>query len=383
MHGPDPTIAVYQKCQGPKCNHSWVDLSGRRNKCVLCGSTKLSRPKTLQRVSSAFSRGVDTIELMNEMATLREAYEKRLNELLKLKTINEPKSAMHERALESLVLTFSIAHQLNQHEKATRLAHIIGLSLIRRSKTLAIRSIKDFADLETARLWFELLDNPGLIATVNMEIAQAADTCFISDCKERFTILQLGYYHGNRALEYFTNNRHIHLEQLQNCITRINQQLCATAQAMSYVQGSRMIKDSLKGISDAVYKLAKEVRDGFSELSSTNDAGFEILSNAVVNSGNTVASSIHYSSKEIAAANFEAGNQIAFAIDKHSKATKSCLSEGASAISDSVREVGENCRQGLLSLGDRIAFSTIGAGALHAAIIDDEFEHITSKLLTD
>jgi hypothetical protein len=381
MKAPNDIIAVYQQCQSPLCQHSWVDLLGRRDRCIVCGCRHVARPVALQRVSAALARGVANRKLRAEHETLKRAYNQRLSELLTLRSMTDPCAAEDARAIESLTLAFSIAAQLEDHGKALAIAHLVGLALIRRSRSRPLRSLQGFADLETAALWFRLLENAGLLATVDQEFAYAADTCIVSAAEERFIVLQLGYYHGTNALRYFDDVDDKSVQRLSECIGRLNAQLSSAAQAAGYVQGSHIVREGLDGVRDAVSSLAEAVRDGFAELAAANLAGFEMLSNSVVRSGQTLASAVVQSGNNVAAAQFSAGSQVAAAIRGHGQQLEDGLSSAGRAISESVRSAGDRARDGMISAGTRIALGAVGAGVLHASILDDEFEKIASRLL--
>jgi hypothetical protein len=233
---------------------------------------------------------------------------------------------------------------------------LIGSGYFSRAQDKDIRALNDLADLAAAGQWFRHLRQDEWVASVDLLIGLKTGHTVLEHVRDKYLLLQISRVHLHRARQYYAGQN---LPEIQQRVEKesdwINDQLSNAINAAAQIEAAQINAQSR-------VQAAETIGNSINQLSLSVEQGLDALGNRIEAAGGRIAAALAWGAKYVGDSNREG------------------LRGLGRELGQSIDRAGDKAANAMSGLGIKMALGMVGAGALHAFIMDGTLRDVADKV---
>lgn len=362
------------------CGHKWVDYSGAREFCYMCGRKNISETLSLNDIKYAIR------SLRNEDRKYLDKYTKRasvLKQRYKETTdlyLNRAKDIfakiqvlynqgnISDKVIDQLIFCFRLFSEVGLNKPAASCAYMVAMGYFQRGIEKNIQSIEDLGDLIAARQWFLRLDAKEWEAATNLHIGEKSMATISTDSVLLQTMMQIALWHFYKARNYYFEKKATQLvERIQFDIDQTTKLLSSYTRGLSEIEAAKITAGGSE-------TQGAEVRRGIESLGNALGYGLELLGEQIEIFGGSLNKTIQGTAGLVSAS-------ITHASGKSPKSVKDNVIDLSRLINNSAQAIPPEVSKSLNDLGTKVVKSNANKNIFRKIIANEAFKNLTESVL--
>ena len=393
-----------------ECGHRWVELSGERDCCLICGSRNMKKPLYIRQVRDAYRKlSPEDKDYSARLPVLEKLYfeisplvlERAKEVFDKVSQIYE-KGDRSDRVLSRLIFCFFAFNELGMNDATFSCGHLVGIGYAERAEKVEVVSERDLCDFGRALQWFALTDQLECVAMTNLRMGIMAAHAVTEDTKQYRRLLQIAYKHLGLAQEYYRQHSQQKLiDYIDRDLENVVRILAGATVGSGYVEGAEIQARAIREMGLEISKAIKEAGEyiGLSlveaaeEISEGMLAYGETMSKAIADHGARVEHGLGDVAKSVGigfgglSTSVRLGlGQVSHTLVRLGDKAEESLEKLGFEVRGGLVQASKNIREEMGSLGNKVALGMIGGGAIGGLLTGGAIHQlgttVTSSLAT-
>lgn len=369
------------------CGHKWIDYSGAREFCYMCGRKSISETLSLNDIKFAINslRNEDRKYLdkyTKRAAVLKQRYKETadlyLNRAREIYSKIQPiyyQGNVSDRVIEQLILCFRLFSEVGLNKSAASCAYMIATGYFQRGIEKDIQSIEDLGDLIAARQWFLRLDAKEWEAATNLHIGEKSMATISTDPVLLQTMMQIALWHFYKARNYYFDKKANQLvERIQFDIDQTTKLLASYTRGLSEIEAAKITAAGNEA-------QGNEIKKGLEILSNTVGYGLESFGEHIEKFGGSLSRSLQAMTALLGASINQAAYTIASSVGKPSKAIKESMVDVSRMINACAQSLPEDLARSINELGSKIVKGSANKNVIRKIINNAPFKNLSDSVI--
>lgn len=369
------------------CGHKWIDYSGAREFCYICGRKNISETLSLYDIKFAIN------SLRNEDRKYLDKYTKRAA-VLKQRYKETADLYMHrakeiyskiqpiyyqgnvsDRVIEQLIFCFRLFSEVGLNKSAASCAYMVATGYFQRGIEKDIQAIEDLGDLIAARQWFLRLEAKEWEAATNLHIGEKSMATISTDPVLLQTMMQIALWHFYKARNYYFEKKANQLvERIQFDIDQTTRLLSSYTRGLSEIEAAKITAAGHEA-------QGTEIKKGLEILSNSIGYGLESFGEHIEKFGGSLRRSLQAVSGLLSASINQAAYTIGSSVGKPNKAIKESMIDISRMINACAQALPEELARSINELGSKTVKGSANKNVLRKIINNGPFKNLTDSVI--
>ncbi len=369
------------------CGHKWIDYSGARDFCYMCGRKNISETLSLSDIRNAI------ISLRNEDKKYLDKYTKRasvlkqryketadlyLNRAKEIYSKIQPiyyQGNVSDRVIEQLIFCFRLFSEVGLNKSSASCAYMIATGYFQRGIEKDIQAIEDLGDLIAARQWFLRLDAKEWEAATNLHIGEKSMATISTDPVLLQTMMQIALWHFYKARNYYFEKKANQLvERIQFDIDQTTKLLASYTRGLSEIEAAKITAAGNEA-------QGTEIKKGLEILSNSVGYGLETFGEHIEKFGGSLSRSLQGMAGLLSASISQSAYTVGASVGKPSKAIKESIVDMNRMINACVQALPEEVVKSINELGTKVVKGSANKNVLRKVINNEPFKNLTESVV--